>query len=228
MGSREKLVQLRAQAFRRIEEAAKKGHTDQVNRLARIPKECEGAMELLQSLDAQIARIEVELQRSNAQPLVGQSRAGEEITKSPGHASRPASPRRRANEVRTAYLDDLSHKRGTRLRRRSEVTYETQSGKSVGIPYATELADLPDRWWLGLPDEHFDFVILLCGTGPGRPLDFILPSDFVSEVWNSLSRDSKRHVKLNVFKSGGDYELRLRDGVGKRIGRFCGACEILS
>ena len=96
------------------------------------------------------------------------------------------------------------------------------------MPYATELADLPDRWWLGLPDEHFDFIVLLCQTDSGERLDFVFPSDFVSEVWGSLSRDSKRHVKLNVFRSGVDYELRLKDGAGKKIRRFLRGGGILS
>jgi hypothetical protein len=227
MGSREKLVELRTQAFRSIEEAAKKGHTDEVNRLARVPKECEDAMDLLQSLESRIVRIEVELHRRSTQPQVGVARAKEAMVRRPIHASSQISPRRKANEVRTAYVHDLGQRLGKRLRRRSEVIYETQSGKSVGMPYATELAELPDRWWLGLPDRHFDFVVLLCGTGTDQLLDFVFPSDFVSEVWNSLSRDSMHHVKLNVFKTGADYELRLKNGVGRKVGRFLGACGIL-
>jgi len=227
MTSREELIQLRTQAFQRIADSAKKGRTDEVIRLGRIPKECEDAMDLLKSLESQIARIEVELQRSNPRPQVSEVRAKEGL-KGPTRASSQVSPRRKANEVRTAYVNDLSHKLGSHLRRRSEVIFETQLGKSVGMPYATELTNLPDRWWLGLPDEHFDFLVLLCETDSGELLDFVFPPEFVSEIWSSLSRDGKKHVKLNVFRSGVDYELRLKDGAGKKIRRFLKGTGILS
>jgi hypothetical protein len=227
MGPQERLVQLRTQAFQRIEEAAKKGHTDEVKRLGQVPKECEDAMELLQILESQIEQIEAELRRSDAQPQVGKPHAKGEMTKAATQTRSQVSPRQKANEVRMVYVNDLSNKLGNRLRRKGEVIYETQSGKSVGMPYASELPELPDRWWLGLPDEHFDYVVLLCETGSGELLDFVFPSAFVMEVWNSLSRDSKRHVKLNVFRSGVDYELRLNDGERKKIRRFLKGGKVL-
>jgi hypothetical protein len=228
MNYREKLVQLRTHAFRRTEEAAKKGNTAEVNRFGRMPKECEDAMELLENLESQIARIEADLRRTELQPRPDAPSVTNGVLHGSIRAKSTTSPRQKANQVRTKYVIDLSKNLDIQLQRRSEVIYQTQSGKTVAIPYATELTNLPDRWWLGLPDEHFHFIVLLCETRSDELLDFVLPSHFVSEIWNSLSRDSKLHVKLNVFRAGADFDLRLKDGVTKKIRRFLGGGEVLT
>jgi hypothetical protein len=98
--------------------------------------------------------------------------------------------------------------------------YKTPSGKIVGMPSATELRGRPDQWFMGISDEHFDFVILLCETASGQLLDFVFPPDFIKEIWPYLHRDSKSQVKFHVLRDGVNYELKQRDVAPKGIGRF--------
>lgn len=141
------------------------------------------------------------------------------------------SPTQKGNNVRMAYVNDLNS-RGIQLRRsgRSKVIFETKSGKTIGMPFANEYPSRkPGRWFLGLPDQNFDFVILLCETDSGALLDFVFPTDFVSDIWGLLSRQ-KSHgpVKFEVFRCRTDDELKVKDGVAKNIRRFLGGVEILS
>jgi hypothetical protein len=140
----------------------------------------------------------------------------------------------RADEVRMEYVSRLSE-RGTRLSRpcRSRVVFRTEQGKIVGIPGAAETPRPPEGgWWLGLPNQRFDFIILLCQTGTGTPLDFVLPPAFVSEVWASLYweyQSSGWRVQFDVRRHGVDeFELKRKGGTAKTIRRFLGQVEILA
>jgi len=81
----------------------------------------------------------------------------------------------------------------------------------VGIPYASELEIRPDSWFLGLADEPFEFVVLLCETSSGQMLDFPLAPEFVKGIWSALSR-SNGQVKFHVLRTGATYELRIPGG----------------
>jgi hypothetical protein len=122
------------------------------------------------------------------------------------------SPQQRGNLARDVYVQRLSRE-GIVLHRVVAKRYRTPSGIEVGIAYASELKDKPDAWFLGLADEHFDAVVLLCETESGQTLDFVLPPKFVAEIWSPalLSRNNKQ-VKFHVFKRGSTYELQLRGG----------------
>jgi hypothetical protein len=227
MDHRAELTRLRILTFQKIGDAAKGGITAEVNRLGQIAKGCEDAVQLLDHLESQIRKTQNDLEMTNPRAAVDDQRPALVQSKI-SFARGKASPRQKAIGVRIGYVTTLGNAQGIQLHRRTEVIYQTRSGKNVGMPFATELPDTPDRWWLGLPDEHFDAIVLLCETGAGQLLDFVLPSEFVSEIWDSLSRDSRDNVKFSVFKVGPDYELRLKGSLVKQLRQFMGRPEALS
>jgi len=84
---------------------------------------------------------------------------------------------------------------------------------------------------MGLPDQHFDFVVLLCQIDPARTLDFVFPATFVSEIWHSLSRQyqgNECQVKFDVRRRPNGYELTMPKGhPSKQIRPFLGQTELL-
>lgn len=84
--------------------------------------------------------------------------------------------------------------------------YKTQSGKVVGIAYASERR--PGRWWLGLPKREYDAVVLLCEDGSDRILPFALPKVFYTEHKNNLSLVSGQ-IKFNVFSKFSKFYLSV-------------------
>src|SRR5262249_10174012 len=135
------------------------------------------------------------------------------------------SPIERGERARASFLTDLDQK-GIRLiqdQGRYKVIYKTKSGKIVGIPYAQEIPQKePDRWFLGLPGQHFDIVVLLCEASNGELLDFVLPPEFVAEIWDSLSCDKRGQVKFEVLRQLDDDKLAMKNGRLKPIRRFLG------
>jgi hypothetical protein len=139
-----------------------------------------------------------------------------------------------AKKTRTEYVNRLSES-GIRLSRTSsQVIYMTEQRKIVGIPCAVETQRPPQGgWWLGLPNRHFDFVILLCQRDTEMPLDFVLPVTFFSMIWDSLYWEylsSGWQVQFDVRRREDEFELKLkgkRRGIAKIQG-FLGHVEILA
>jgi hypothetical protein len=132
------------------------------------------------------------------------------------------SPMQIGQRARNAYVGELSE-RGIRLWRRAtrRVEFQIGSGKIVGMPYAEEKLSRPNRWFLGLPDRHFDLVILLCESSDGKLLDFVLPSEFVSEIWDTLPLQySNTQRKFEVRMRETEYELRVNGRAAHRIRCF--------
>jgi hypothetical protein len=118
------------------------------------------------------------------------------------------SPRERGNRVRAQYIENVLGTAGIRLTRLNTKKYRTATGFLVGFCYASELEIRPDSWFLGLADEQFDFIVLLCESKSDVIAAFVLPSEFVKRVWETLSR-SNGQVKFHVTRTGSRYYLRI-------------------
>jgi hypothetical protein len=81
----------------------------------------------------------------------------------------------------------------------------------VGVAYASEHADRPDKWWLGLRDEPYSVIVLLCEDQKGKVLDFVIPSQTFSPFWKSFSRHGGQ-VEFHVERTGSNHALRVPGG----------------
>lgn len=224
------IQELREKIFRRAEEAAKKKKTDQMAVLVSLAKKCEAALETTRSLEGDVERIKEELENmDNPVPSVSNSTTVRFPAGVSSKHSRKAGGRQRGREKREKWVINAERNTGVRLRRLGEVTYETASGKMLGIPYASEAPERTYPWWLGLPDEQPYYVVLLCETTDGELFDFVLDHRCVSQIWGSLSRDDNHHVKFHVRRSGPNWELKLKDGPVVPLNGFhgIGAARIL-
>jgi hypothetical protein len=207
------ILQLRDEIFRRVAEAAKNGQTDQVARLASLAKNCDSSIETMKGLEAEVERI-----RKGLKDLEHPATNRVEISSlnPPSHVRskgfRKSGSRERGREVREKWVGRALRDYGVRLRRMGEVTYQTASGKMLGIPYASEAPERTYPWWLGLPDKQPYYAVLLCETSDGQVLDFVLDHSCIVRIWGSLSRDANHHVKFHVRRSGPNWELKLKDG----------------
>jgi hypothetical protein len=226
MDIRSKLSDLKSQAFQKIGQAALKGHAEEISRLAAIAKECEQELGMLSNIETSVYRLETALTGAGAPGKQAEvmNRRMTAGAKSAGSLS----PRQKGNHARGVYVEQLEQSLGLKLRRVSETVYEMPSGGRLGIPYASELDRLPDRWWLGILDGKYDFVVLLCETAKGEMLDFVFPTEMLNRVWGNLSRDKKRNVKFNLFRRGSSYDLRAKAGLSENVGHLIGNTAILS
>lgn len=222
------------QAKRRISKALEKQDFDEVLRLTRSARDLEAAVRNLRAAASQVA---AELKSDGYQATVDRKSAADSKPRSRSSQASPEqgaasaedgapflglSNKAKGNQLREHWLR-TARDGGIRLHRVKGVVFETQNGKRVGIPSASEVQ--PDKWWLGLPDEHFDFLVLLCKPQSGSVLDFVLPSDLVAKVWPRLSKHH-RYRKIHVQQFGNDY--RLEPGAGLfPIREYLGKLEIL-
>jgi hypothetical protein len=201
MDAIEQLKELRDRAREKLEEAMKAGQMDVVIKFARIIKEADDA---LQGNRRMVERISAQMEFApDALPAVGSS----PVRSTANLPSRKA----RGKASRDEYLRGLLSK-GIHLSRLKGRAFRTSSGKQVGIAYASEIQ--ADKWWMGLPDDHYDVVVFLCETNSGETLDFVLPPDFVNHVWGHLTLSNSQR-EWHVGRNGPNYELEPKRRLGQ-------------
>jgi hypothetical protein len=208
--------ELRAKIKRKLEEANMREDFGEVVRLGRIAQEL-GAIENDEMRIAERKeRIAIELKQRGPGKIVNPPELD---------TAKKLSPRAKGDRIRSEWVQNL-HNEGIVLQRLRGKRYETASGMKVGIAYANELDVRPDAWFLGLAEEDYDIVVLLCEPRDKNVIDFVFPCDFVKQIWARLSR-SHGQVKFNVVKSGSNYELRLSGAELVSINQFRGAHKIM-
>ena len=204
MGTNDDVATLKRKAEARIREALSQGRMDEVIKLAAAVQELDNA-----SRAHALAAERVASALSVAPP---QHTVVKPLDRPPqGATGATMTKNERGKACRETYIRELST-RGIRLFRVKGRIYETTSGRRVGIAYASEV--LADKWWMGLLDEKYDVVVLLCEPRSGNVLDFVLPTDFVRKAWPLLSRNGKQR-EMHVHRIGVNYELEPGKGLGK-------------
>jgi hypothetical protein len=205
MDALEQLKRLRQKASEEMKAAMKAGQMDGVIKFARIIKEADDAF---QNSRLVVERISAQLEPNR--DVLASVEGARPFEPSPATADLP-SGKARGKACRDEYLRGLISK-GIHLTRLKGRAFRTSSGKQVGIAYASERQ--ANKWWMGLPDRHYDVVILLCEASSGETLDFVLPPDFINRVWDRLSLSNKQK-EWHVQRSGPNYELEPTKGLGQ-------------
>jgi hypothetical protein len=204
MGTKVDVDTLKKKAQGRIREALDRGCMEEVMKLAAAVQELDNA-----SRAHAIAAERIASALSVASP---QDAAANPLDTHPQRATGATITKNaRGKACRDTYIRKLSTG-GIRLFRVKGRIYEATSGRKVGIAYASEV--LADKWWMGLLDEEYDVVVLLCEPRSGDVLDFVLPTDFVRKAWPLLSRNGKSR-EMHVHRVGVNYELEPGKGLGK-------------
>jgi hypothetical protein len=97
------------------------------------------------------------------------------------------------------------NERGIRLLSKKRTLVATPSGALIVLPFARELPDLPDRWFLGVQDGStpsmcpYWCVAFLCQGMDKRLLTFIVPQKHLQQYWRQFSRHNGS-VKFNIHR----------------------------
>ena len=181
-----------------LQEAIAGRKYDEVARLAKIADE----IRMLEDQEKKIA------ERRGDLAMLLQASARERSAELEDLGSGEESPRERGSRVRSHYIEFVLASEGIHLVRVATKKYRTPAGLLVGIAYASELDVRPESWFLGLSDESYDFVILLCESSGGAIAAYVLPPEFVRRIWKALSR-SNGQVKFHITRTSTTHELRL-------------------
>ena len=204
MNTAELIRGLRRKAHDEMKAALNAGQIDAVIKFAKIIKDAD---EALQNCRLVAERISAQLNPSHEiLPVAEKPRPVLSSATGPG-----ISRKARGKAARDEYVRNLLSQ-GIHLTRLKGRTYRTPSGKHVGIAYASEIQ--ADKWWMGLPDDNYDVVVFLCETSSGDTLDFVLPPEYVSQVWDRLTLSDKQK-EWHIQRSGPNYELEPKKELGR-------------
>lgn len=196
-----------------LQSAISAGDYKEIGRLAKMAED----LAVLEDQERQIVE-----RRKNMAALI-QEQGSESVRED--HSVEP-SPRERGNRVRSHYVDVVLAQDGIQLRRVTAKKYRTPAGLAAGITYAKELKVRSDSWFLGLADEAYDIVILLCDSFYEETVAFIFPPEFVKQIWRALSR-SAGQVKFHVTRAGTTFNLRLPGRQLRPINQYLNATNVL-
>jgi len=217
------LTSLKKKAMKKIGEAAGEHDISRIRVLSEIANKIEGDLTHLTAIEERVNSYEKELAHSTHLPSSPSNLKDilKDITENIKRVSPSRSQRRQMGQNARNRFVELGSRVGFRLIPLGGKAYRTTSGKKIGVTFANELEGKPDRWWLGIKDEHYDVVVLLCNQGSGSMLDFILPYEEIKEIWPSLSR-SAGEVKFNIIREGETYSLLVPPQRRESISRFLG------
>ena len=181
--------------FGQITSAASHHDVAGIAALSALAKECEMLKTDLTSLIRRVEAVKSALNGSGAS-----STSTQKFTPS---AEAPALSGKAAGvQARNAWIAWL--KDGGIYLRRHGKQYQTVQGQSVAVAFANELPKKENRWFLGLPDEPTDIVVLLCKSLAGQFHEIVLPVSYVRKVWHLLSR-GEYGLKLHIRKDAGRF-----------------------
>ena len=208
---------IKAKVDELLQKALAEQRFDEVARLAKIAEE-------IKMLDEQDRKTS-ERRRDLAATVYGSTSEATAALDELGPGEESA--RERGRRVRKHYIESILGGQGVHLDRIASKKYRTQGKRMVGISYARELDIRSDSWFLGLSDEHYDFLILLCESSKEEIAAFILPTEVVRRIWNALSR-SNGQVKFHITRiAWSAYELRLPGARTVKLDEYLNATKLL-
>jgi hypothetical protein len=176
MSIKDEIEALKSKALHKIGEAAKKGDTRIIVGATRIVQECERLIKAFDELVSEMGGLAMDFES------LEHSR-GVDISISNGSKT---SPRMRGRLKKEAFINDLKGQ-GIRLNFNKDSILLTEGGERVGVAYSSE--HLPGRWWLGIKNDSYKAIVLICERDSGGIVRLVLPGDF----WNSHVKNIKEN-----------------------------------
>jgi hypothetical protein len=102
--------------------------------------------------------------------------------------------------------------RGIRLLSKKRTIVSTPSGALIALPFARELPDTLDKWFLGVNEGSipsicpYACVVFLCQDADERLFQFIVPQKQLQQYWHQFSRNGG-DVKFNIRRNGVNFTL---------------------
>lgn len=210
------LMNLKKKTMQKIAEAAGAHDTKRVTSYSALANRIEDDERTLANVIKRIGEYEKEVADPTNTSTLREILDEVASTKSRTRKIRSSTGKEEGFMARESFLD-AGADRGYRLIPLGKTVFETNKGHKVAIPFANE--QRPDRWFLGISDEKYDVVVLLCQGKDGDLLDFIVPRDFLEKFWRAFSR-SGGQVKLNVSRHGKIWYLVVPGYEPQTIGSF--------
>ena len=224
-----RLTNLKKKVMKKIADAALAHDTRLISKHSHLATLIEEDEKALEAMEERVNGYEKDLNDLSSSTEEVEIDWSAEVAKARAEAHRDSSRMRKSkgrqmgHEARMLFVS-AGRKLGYSLIPLGGNLYTTPKEKKVVIAFANE--HKPNRWFLGVQDDNYDAVVLLCQQSTGRMLEFILPREALGKFWTSLSR-SGGQVKFNITRSGENSWLLVPGRAQESLNRHLGAYTAL-
>ncbi|MFP4548744.1 MAG: hypothetical protein ACLFQM_11490 [Fidelibacterota bacterium] len=196
--------QLKNKLLKSISENAQNGNTEETVKFSKILQELN---EIESSYDY-IEKKFINLKKMHDNPTYDDS--SNQTNQNTNHIwnnkNKNLSPKAKGKLKRQNFVKRAKEE-GVTLYHKKSVKYFSQKNDLIGIATATERAS--NRWFLGLPKDDYDCIVLICEDKKEITTTFILPRIFTSKYNDMFSYDKKNQIKLNIIKSNNQFYISM-------------------
>jgi hypothetical protein len=214
MSIKDEIEALKIKALHRIGEAAKAGDTRIIVGATRIVQESERLIKVFEELVSEMGGLAMDFES------LEQSR-GVDIFVSNGTKT---SPRMRGRLRKEALINDLK-KQEIRLSFSKDSILLTEGGERVGVAYSSE--HQPGRWWLGIKNDNYKAIVLICERDSGGIVRLVLSGDFWDSHVENLKENKNGRSMIHILYKRGVYHWMEANGKEVALDSFVDAYHFL-
>src|SRR2546428_514162 len=218
MDLRNSLTSLKENIMAKIQLAASQQHTQVIILLGTFAKQVDSDLATLSEIEERTRVLKDQLDAlnlgDNAEPVSNGQLGIKVLPRSTAtEIPNPSSRKQGMDAARIAREEFIQtcNNRGIRLLSRKRTIVSTPRGALIALPFARELPDPPDRWFLGVNAGStpsicpYRCIAFLCQGLDERLLTFIVPQKHLQQHWNQFSRPGD--VKFNIRRDGVNFTL---------------------
>src|SRR4030042_3807435 len=214
MSIKNEIEGLKINALQRIGEAAKTGDTRVIIGATRIVQETERLIKVFDELVSEMRGLTMDFES------LEQGR-GVDISISKGTET---SPRMRGRLRKEAFINDLKEQ-GIRLNFSKDSILLTERGERVGGAYSSE--HQPGRWWLGIKNDNYKAIVLICERDSGGIVRLVLTGDFWVTHVKSIKENKNGRSMIHILYQRGVYHWIEANGKKIALDSFVDAYHFL-
>ena len=214
MSIKDKIEALKSKALHRIGEAAKTGDTRVIVGATRIVQEAERLTKAFDELVSEMGGLAMDFEGLEHTKDV-------DISISSGTK---ISPRMKGRLRKEAFISDLQG-HGITLNFSKESILLTEGGERVRVAYSSEQP--PGRWWLGIKNDSYKAIVLICEKDTGGIVRLVLPGEFWDSHVENLTENKNGRFMIHIIYQGGVYQWVEGSGNKIKLDSFVDAYHFL-
>jgi hypothetical protein len=218
MDLRHSMTALKANIMEKIQLAASQQHTQGIILLSTFAKQVDSDLATLSEVEERTRTLKDRLDAlnlsDNTEAMIDGQRGNKGLPRSVSAEGLHSSSRKQgmdaARIAREAFVQTCNS-RGMRLSKKRTIV-STPQGALIALPFARELPDIPDKWFLGVNEGSipsicpYTCVAFLCQDADERLFQFIIPQKQLQQYWNQFSHNGG-DVKFNIRRDGVNFTL---------------------
>jgi hypothetical protein len=219
MDLRHSMTALKANIMEKIQLAASQQHTQGIILLSTFAKQVDSDLATLSEVEERTRTLKDRLDAlnlsDNTEAMIDGQCGNKGLPRSVSAEGLHSSSRKQgmdAARIARAAFVQTCNSRGMRLLSKKRTIVSTPQGALIALPFARELPDIPDKWFLGVNEGSipsicpYKCVAFLCQDADERLFQFIVPQKQLQQYWNQFSHNGG-DVKFNIRRDGVNFTL---------------------